>query len=357
MLEYLDAVHKLILSWNLRGRSYGEVNRQNKKQFGTVASKLLHHINQLKDDRIKSGADLIIQSARGFVPSNGGKGWVKKHNPCRVILFEDLARYRFRVDRPRRENSQLMKWNHRNIIAEASMQAELYGMVIEITAAGFSSRFLASSGAPGERCRYLKADDFENELPKEYVLRELEWMLGATKSKETHEKQQDLKGKIRSGMLVPWSGGEQFASLNENGDAHIIHADLNAAQNLQRRFWSRCGDAFRMVCKNTKLDGEDTWELEKPPGVRLLGAFQQMRHGDKPFFLRETEEKVFTMHPSSARKRLKAGTEENGELDELEEALAGVDDDSGGGRETFFRDPSGIVTQITTSQSSSIKSE
>jgi hypothetical protein len=68
MLEYLESVRKLIMSWNLRGREYGQINRQDKKQSGTIASRLLHHINQLKEDRVKTGADLIIQACRGYVP-------------------------------------------------------------------------------------------------------------------------------------------------------------------------------------------------------------------------------------------------------------------------------------------------
>lgn len=348
MLEYLEAVRKLIISWNLRGRSFGEVNRQNRKEYGTVASKLLRHINQLKEDRIKSGADLIIQATRGYVPVE--KGWEKKNEPCRVILFEDIARYRFRVDRPRRENSRLMKWNHREICRETEMQAALYGIVVETTAAGFSSRFLASSGAPGVRCKYLKPDDFDQEhLPKEYVVRELDWMLGNTRLKDTVEKQRALKEKIDPGMLVPWNGGEIFASLKADGQAHIIHADINAAQNLQRRFWNRCSDAYRIVCKKISHDGETHWVLDNVPGVRLLGALQQLKHGDGPFFLAQNPgSETYTMQPDATRSKNKKkvktaeGESENDLVfDELEDALEELSSaESGSDRETFFRDPS-----------------
>ncbi len=349
MLDHLDKIRKLILNWNFRAREYGKINRQNKKQFGTVASGLLHHINQLKKDRIKSGTDLIIQAARGFIPVKEGKGWVKKYEPCRLVLFEDLARYRFRVDRPRWENSQLMKWSHRGIIGEAIMQAELYDIVIETTAAGFSSRFLAGTGAPGVRCRYLMPDDFESDLPKAYVVNELEWLLGNTKNKEIDEKQQGLAKKIQPGILVPWSGGELFASIKQGGGLHFIHADINAAQNLQRRFWGRCGEAFRIVCKKTNHNGADVWELEKKPGVRLLGALQQLAYGDGDFYLvsdadPKSTNRGYRMKPFEKRKKFKGDKEEiTTPEDELEEQFSESDVDFYSDREVFFRDPSNVV--------------
>jgi len=346
MIEYFETVRKLIMNWNLRGRRYGQVNRQDRKQYGTVAARLLRHINNLKKDRVKSGSDMIVQAARGYIPVRGGGGWVRKHEPCRVILFEDLARYRFWIDRPKRENSQLMKWNHREILRETKMQAELYGILTETTSAGFSSRFLASNGAPGCRCRYLSEDDFENGLPKPYVAHELEWMLGSYKRGDSARDQAEfLKDKIGPGLVVPWSGGELFASIHvKSGHAHVIHADVNAAQNLQRRFWGRCGEAFRLVCRARKIDGNDVYEMERPPGSRLLGALQKMANGGGPFYLRsESESERYAMVRSGTRMAAaERGEEEDAMETELEDALSELEESSGEGRETFFRDPSGL---------------
>ena len=106
-IAYLERVRRLLLGWSLRGKEYGEINRLNRQERGTFAARLLEHIAAIKEDRIKSGSDQIVQAARGYVPGKI-KGWMKRFEPCRLILFEDLARYRFRTDRPRRENSQLM---------------------------------------------------------------------------------------------------------------------------------------------------------------------------------------------------------------------------------------------------------
>ncbi len=351
-LEHLEAVRRLILTWNLRGRAYGEVNRQDRKRTGTVASSLLAHINRLKEDRTKTGADLLIQAARGFVPAAHGTGWSRKYEPCRVILFEDLARYRFRLDRPRKENSRLMKWSHRSIIAETQMQAELYGILILTTSAGFSSRYLASSGAPGVRCRYLTTNDFDDGLPKHYVVFELEWMLEKSETRDHTDSQIALARMIKPGMLVPWSGGELFATLklDDKNNVHIIHADLNAAQNLQRRFWGRCGDAFRISCIQTDKHGKEVYVLAQQPGLRLLGALQQLNNGSSAFHVAASPNSKpgterYIMERSSARKTrirvsdhdARSGTEES------MDTVAAYEEDRHGSRETFFRDPSGLL--------------
>ncbi|MCF6285313.1 MAG: type V CRISPR-associated protein Cas12b, partial [Candidatus Hydrogenedentes bacterium] len=346
MLEYLDGVRKLILSWNLRGRSYGEVNRQDKKAYGTVASRLLKHINKLKGDRTKTGADLLVQAARGYVPDKNGPGWIQSHEPCRLILFEDLARYRFRVDRPRRENSQLMKWNHREIVAECTMQAELYAIHVDTTAAGYSSRYLASNGAPGVRCRHLHDGDFDDQgIPKRHVVNELGWLARNGAPTKPDDAAKVLSGLIKPGMLVPWTGGELFATLNPEGTAHLIHADINAAQNLQRRFWGRCGEAFRISCKKTQRDERDCYELETLPGARLLGALQQLENGTPPFYLSDADNPGHFRMEKAGGKRIKAVAKDDGD-DDLEELLDLPEEK--GGRETFFRDPAGIFFNAAT---------
>lgn len=332
-VEYLDSVRKLLISWSLRGREYGAINRLDRDKRGTFASNLLRHINNLKDDRTKAGTDLIIQAARGYVPCKGG-GWDQKFDPCRVILFEDLARYRFQTDRPKRENAQLMKWNHREIFNTAKMQAELYGITVETGAAGFTSRYDAPTGAPGVRCRRLNNDDFETGAPKDYLVRALDGLSNLTA--------------LKPGMLVPWEGGEEFATLLPDGKANVVHADINAAQNLQRRFWNRCADAYRVVCVSVSFNGNAYWYPERS-GVRLRGALAQLPGAGKDGFCRLEEMskdrwRATGISRSEWNKALGAEgivDDEQGE-DILEELVADLDIDRSGKRETFFRDPSGV---------------
>ena len=99
-------------------------------------------------DRLKTGADLLIQAARGYRRDDNGQ-WVRDYDPCHLILFEDLSRYRMRTDRPRRENSQLAKWAHRSMLHETEMQGELYGVHV-IDTAGVGLEPVAEESSVGK---------------------------------------------------------------------------------------------------------------------------------------------------------------------------------------------------------------
>ena len=194
-LQYLTGVRRLLQGWSLHGRQARQINRADRERQGVFASNLLDHINALKNDRVKAGSDLIVQAARGFVP-HPVKGWVCRFQPCRLILLEDLARYRFHTDRPRRENSQLMLWNHRQIAAEVNMQADPYGIVTGTVGAGFSSRFHARTGGPGCRVRRLSDED----LKSPWFRKRLDVICEEVGT--TFEA-------LRPGVTVPWDGGEE----------------------------------------------------------------------------------------------------------------------------------------------------
>jgi IS605 OrfB family transposase len=197
----------------------------------------LTHINNLKADRIKTGSDLLIQSARGFVYDEEKHSWVKKFDPCNVIVFEDLSRYKPDTGRTKHKNSKLMEWAHREILAQIKGQAQLYGISIyDSTDARYTSKFYAKTNAPGIRCKSLKNEDFEGEL------------FSMLKNDDYTEEEID---RLKEGDIVPKEGGELFATLN-NDKLKIVHADINASWNLQRRFWGRHTDLLNF---KTHLSG------------------------------------------------------------------------------------------------------
>ena len=337
-IEYLANIRRLLQGWSLHGRRYAQINRADRQKRGTFAARLLEHINALKEDRVKAGSDLIVQAARGFVPAEQ-KGWIKKYEPCRLILFEDLAGYLSRVDRPRRENRQLMLWNHREILAEVEMQAEIYGIVVGTTGAGFSSRFHARSGAPGCRVRILSRQDLESPWVQQQ-LESLATQLGIQSRR------------FCPGTRVPREGGEEFATLDAAGRPVVVHADLNAAQNLQRRFWTRHGDAYRLSAVEVRHGDRSFWYPQRD-GTRLRGALAAIV-GDNGYarLVSAADGDGFVLEPVTARQWRTAtgaggvtGDEEG--LDELEAELAEVAGDDfferGAAGRLFFRDPSGFL--------------
>ncbi len=253
-IDYLTNVRKLLVSWSLSGQRSGQINRLDRAKRGIFASELLDHIQGLKDDRLKTGADLLVQASRGYLRNREGC-WEKRYVPCHIVLFEDLSRYRMKTDRPRRENSSLMLWSHRAIPNEVAMQGEIYGLNTCDTSADFSSRYHARTQAPGVRCHALTLGDINDPVFMNILATENPGLDPV---------------KLKVGDLVPLRGGEWFASLKQCR-VNTIHADINAAQNLQRRFWTRHADAFRIPCRKHVINDEERW-VPKSMGKRLRGS-------------------------------------------------------------------------------------
>jgi hypothetical protein len=330
-VEYLEDVRDFLKGWSTHAREYGKISRWDREKQGTFANALLNHINNKKEDRIKTGADLIIQSARGKVYNEKTNKWEDRFQPCRLILFEDLAMYRFRTDRPRRENSQLMRWSHRAIVDEVKQQSAIYGIHIETTGAGFSSKFYAKNGCPGVRARKLTKADIEYINANEHV-------------KERLEKDGFGNGELKEGAFVPWAGGEFFAGFSEKEKLEIIHADINAAQNLQRRFWTRFADTFRVPVK--QIDGDGAQWMSQSYGERLKGGLSFMTHSDGMVIFKKDGD-GFKAANLVGKKPKADAAEEAGGLDEFAEQLMdlGVDleNEEAKGKAVLFRDASGLI--------------
>jgi IS605 OrfB family transposase len=233
MIEYITEIRTLLLRWSNHPSKAGKVMRQDKEKFGTVCKQLLKHINNLKEDRIKTGADLLIQSSRGFVYNEETHTWIEKFKPCNVIVLEDLSSYKFDTGKTKHENKSLMKWAHREILAQIKWQAQLYGISIyDSTDARYTSKFYAKTNAPGIRCKSLKKEDFEEG-------KLLDWQNRISDYTEAEI------NRLKIGDIIPFEGGELFATLDD-GKLKIIHADINASWNLQRKFWGRHTDLLNL---------------------------------------------------------------------------------------------------------------
>ena len=331
-IQYLTDVRRLLVGWSLLGREAGDVRRLDREGRGVFAADLLAHLDGLKEDRIKTGADLIVQAARGYLRDRSG-GWERRYEPCPIVVFEDLARYRMRTDRPRRENSQLMRWAHRAIVGEVEMQGQLYGLSVTDVSAAFSSRFHAVSGTPGLRCHALTRHDLTDPFMCELLAREVQGF-DPTQAKE--------------GELVPLAGGEVFVAVGKSGGLVRLHADVNAAQSLQRRFWTRHGEAFRLPARRVSLKAGTCWVPQRM-GERLkgtLGGYGML----EPTGHDSGSCRWRPLSGSAWRELVGAQDEESeepAEADPLEdETLAELEEElleRSGDVVVFFRDPSGVA--------------
>ncbi len=348
-IEHLTNTRRLLVSWHRHQRpEHEDVRRLDRATQGTVARRLLDHINNLRDDRVKTTADLIVQAARGLVYEDGA--WHRRFEPVDVIVLEDLTRYRFLNDRPRAENRQLMAWAHREIAKTVAMQAEVYGIAVHDTGAAFSSRYDATTGCPGVRCHPVSASDLEKLLAgNEFWLRRV-----------LEEARQPIRpDDLSPGDLVPSPGGALFASPDPkaaNG-LRVTHADVNAAQNIALRFLTGHDEAIRVPAWRASEGGDPGRFVSAKLGKRLASALGghyailQKRPGAEALYELEAVKTA-----QQAAKRLGVGvgdlslepeeeegsalTEESEGLDLAELAAQEALREGQGNREVFFRDPS-----------------
>jgi hypothetical protein len=278
-VEYLEECIALYKSWATKFRKKGS--------DGVFLSSLRRHIRNMKQQRIKLGANLIVQAALGKV-----KG-IRRYAPCQLIVFEDKNRYDFRYDRPRAENRQLMRWCHRAIEETVAMQGELYGISVKTVNAGYIGRYDATTGAPGVRCYRFREDDVLSKKGAE-ELGELGYQ------------------EVFQGDLVPFESGNLFASVTEEG-LRVVDAEINQSWNIARRFCTRHADVFRV--KAAEVDGR---LLSCGMGKRLAGAVKAA-FGKPCLELEGVGRKAFVATPC--------------EDEELK----------GRRSKSFFRDPSGVL--------------
>ena len=236
-VQDLERIRAILASWTNHPRIPGSVVRWQRGKPHTV--KLGQHILDLKRDRVKKLANYLIMTALGYAydsKRSRGTKWVKRYSACHLVVFEDLTRYRFRTDRPRSENRQLMRWTHQELIAVTGIQAEPHGILVGTMYAGFSSRFDAVTKAPGVRGATVRQ-----------ILRSR----GMLRLREIAEEIGIDVDTLRPHDVLPTGDGEYLLSVvRHEGSYRLkqVHADINAAHNLQRRLWTEDG-VFRVSCR------------------------------------------------------------------------------------------------------------
>ncbi len=328
-VEELEETRKLLVSWSKRPRHPKEVNRIAPEE--KFALQQLTHLQHVKDDRLKQMANLIVMTALGYKYDPDSKEWIAAYPACQVILFEDLSRYRFQLDRPRRENSKLMKWSHRSIPKMVWMQGEPFGLQVGDVFAAFSSRFHAKTGAPGIRCHAVTKEDLQDHSYKQRIVVD-----GFLTEEQVHW--------LEPGDLVPDKGGELFVTLSapyqkdDENKLSVIQADVNAAQNLQKRFWLRNSELFRVPCQLVSNgDREGYIPTTNSRAVKAqLGKGMFVKNEDV------ANAQVYKWE-NATKLRLKTTSTDADAIDELEDfeqAMEGAAELKGG-HKTLFRDPSG----------------
>jgi hypothetical protein len=222
---------------------------------------LLEKIEHMRDQRVDQTAHAILAAALGLRLRSPAKSptvrrlrdihgeYERFRAPVDFVVIEDLSRYLSTQDRARRENTRLMQWCHRQLVAKLRQLCETYGMPVLATPAAYSSRFCSRTGAAGFRAVELTPVS-RHEAP-------WRWALARLAEHERGEKRLDgealaearrvnalfteidrinagrtVIGKPPRTLLAPIPGGPVFVPLSE---APAMQADLNAATNIALR--------------------------------------------------------------------------------------------------------------------------
>lgn len=207
---------------------------------------ILTKIENMREQRVNLIAHDIVAQALGvrLVPSRGGKNAdgrdvihgeyeaIPGRKPVDFVVLENLSRYMTSLDRSTEENSTLMRWSHRQIVAKVrQLLEEVFGIPVIFTHAQYTSRFDSMSSEPGFR-------------PSSLNLEYLEWV-------QKQETKGGLEKKLAAVYLAVWkqvveegkqakvtllqphhaNGGEYFLS-QQSGKLTLRNADMNAATNI-----------------------------------------------------------------------------------------------------------------------------
>lgn len=251
-IEQLEELRRRFQSLNrFLLRVPGEFASSNSGPMPEVWEELLTKLDRFKRERVNQTAHLILRTALGLElaapdkarPTEVHGSYKAVRPPVDFIVIENLSRYLASQGRPRRENSRLMKWCHRQVREKLRQICEPFGLQVVETPPAYSSRFCSGSGVPGFRAvevgpgferqypwRKLIASERANDRKVREYLFEL---------KEIHERvNAGRKGKPLRKLLLPLAGGPVFIPLTDGsteGRARIQQADFNAAINLGLR--------------------------------------------------------------------------------------------------------------------------
>lgn len=289
----------------------------------------LDKINELRQQRVNQTAHMILAEALGLEMMNPAKveidgktkwqlkserdlhgRYKQKKQRVAAIVLEDLSRYRTSQDRSRYENSQLMEWSHRAVIAKLQDMAQVFGIQIITVDARFSSRFCSRTGVPGIRCAQV-SKGFEKEYP---------WKKWAEEKDERAKLIQSATEMLNNGddpkftLVLPMDGGPAFFPVIPHApgkEGLEANADINAAVNIGLRAIGHPDrfDIFPVLRTEAKSNG--VLEIKNRRGSLSESATKADKRTTSPTMLpvkeKDEKEEVIANEDASGDEELESG--------------------------------------------------
>lgn len=203
---------------------------------------ILQKIENIREQRVNKIAHDIVAQALGvrLLPSRTDKNpdnrdiihgeyeLIPNRRPVDFVILENLSRYRTSIDRTPEENSTLMRWAHRQIVAKIKqLLEEVFGIPVLCTHAAYTSKFDAFTSAPGFRAVEMtewrlnilgkSSNENDQQLYKIY--------------KPLYEQAKYKRDGLKLLMPSKTNSGEFFLYKSTDG-VHMRNADINAAINI-----------------------------------------------------------------------------------------------------------------------------
>jgi hypothetical protein len=348
-IRELVETRKLINAWSaharavreiVRARSLRGLRKDTKAREVDFDARLLKHTNNIKEDRVKKGADMIVMHALGYQYSTSKNRWVAQHPPCRIILFRDISDFKMDKSQSRRNNERLMAWSHRALPRHVASQGEIYGLLTGIVRTSSANQWHARCGAPAVRMIKVTEDYTLNAWFIKGVLNELLRRKKITKKEKKAvmnmsktDKAKKILNYVQVGQWIPWEHGDALVTVDRDGKKVIGNATINTAQITQWLFWSRQMVITKIYC--AEHDGTEWVPVH-------IGKRMEAAMGFGKLVLDEDKETYRWTELSKRQYDLLSGNRDQ-EADENSEEEAPVL----GIKQTFYRDPTGIFFQNT----------
>ena len=202
-------------------------------------------VNLIAHDIVAQALGVRLKSSRphknsgGLDVIHGEYERIPGREPVDFVVMENLSRYLTSLDRAPLENSGLMRWAHRQIVAKVTqLLEEIFGIPVVFTHAHYTSWFDSMTSEPGfrpvmlkpEYLKWLQRNGKGNECKAAAVYQAI-WdeVVNASKTKKVTLVLPHL---TKGGELA--NGGELFLS-QKGGKFTLRNADMNAATNVAWR--------------------------------------------------------------------------------------------------------------------------
>lgn len=215
-ITMLRRLHSLKRSWFSRRRPKDDKPRRLPKDFD---KKLLEHTANIQDNRLKSLANIIIQSALGYRYDRNKNKWIQNHyGRCDALVLEKLHSLQTKLEYTRKDNRRRTDFSCHKLIEIIKHKAKWEGIPVFDVNPYLSSQICARTNSFGLRCEKVK--NIRN------------WIKDNQKD-DLKESGFDIT-KMSDDAYVPWKSGLHLASLTADLQLDICDADLNASFNVGR---------------------------------------------------------------------------------------------------------------------------